>query len=294
MVTDAGRRIGRTLRRHPVGAVAFTALIVMGLVAIFAEQLAPYGPLAHDEANALLAPSAEHLFGTDRFGRDVFSHVLYGARISLLVGLVSVLAGTVIGTTIGIISAYASGVTDLVIQRVVDALMAFPHLLMALLLVVVLGPSPVSVIIGIVVAFVPQVARIARAQALSVKAEPYVMAAKSLGGSPTRIVVRHVLPNSITPVIIHATGFMEGAVLTEAALSFLGLGVPPPDPSWGRMLKEGSEGYLEAAPWLTIFPRFGADGACLLRGAHRGRGAGLSGSAAEVTPALCCQRDDRV
>ena len=126
---------------------------------------------------------------------------------------------------------------------------------MALLLVVVLGPSPVSVIIGIVVAFVPQVARIARAQALSVKAEPYVMAAKSLGGSPTRIVVRHVLPNSIAPVIIHATGFMEGAVLTEAALSFLGLGVPPPDPSWGRMLKEGSEGYLEAAPWLTIFPR---------------------------------------
>ena len=254
MATDAGRRIGRTLRRHPVGAVALTALILMGLVAIFAEQLAPYGPLAHDEANALLAPSAEHLFGTDRFGRDVFSRVLYGARISLLVGLVSVVAGTVIGTTIGIISAYASGVTDLVIQRVVDALMAFPHLLMALLLVVVLGPSPVSVIIGIVVAFVPQVARIARAQALSVKAEPYVMAAKSLGGSPTRIVVRHVLPNSIAPVIIHATGFMEGAVLTEAALSFLGLGVPPPDPSWGRMLKEGSEGYLEAAPWLTIFP----------------------------------------
>ena len=247
-------RIARAARRHPVGAVAFTALIVMGLVAIFAEQLAPYHPLAHDEANALLGPSAEHLFGTDRFGRDVFSRVLYGARISLLVGLVSVLAGTVIGTTVGIISAYASGVTDLVIQRVVDALMAFPHLLMALLLVVVLGPSPVSVIIGIVVAFVPQVARIARAQALSVKAEPYVMAAKSLGGSPTRIVVRHVLPNSIAPVIIHATGFMEGAVLTEAALSFLGLGVPPPDPSWGRMLKEGSEGYLEAAPWLTIFP----------------------------------------
>ena len=230
------------------------ALVAMGLAAIFAEQLVPFDPLAHDEANTLLAPSAEHLFGTDRFGRDVFSRVLYGARISLMVGLVSVLAGTVIGTTIGVISAYASGIADLVIQRFIDALMAFPHLLMALLLVVVLEPSPVSVIIGITVAFVPQVARIARAQALSVKAETYVMAAKSLGGSPTRIVARHVLPNSITPVIIHATGFMEGAVLTEAALSFLGLGVPPPDPSWGRMLKEGSEGFLEAAPWLTIFP----------------------------------------
>ncbi len=247
-------RPARAVRRYPVGAVALTALMTMGLAAIFAEQLAPFDPLAHDEANALLAPSSEHLFGTDRFGRDVFSRVLYGARVSLMVGLVSVLAGTVIGTTIGIISAYASGVVDLVIQRFIDALMAFPHLLMALLLVVVLEPSPVSVIIGITVAFVPQVARIARAQALSVKAETYVMAAKSLGGSPTRIVVRHVLPNSITPVIIHATGFMEGAVLTEAALSFLGLGVPPPDPSWGRMLKEGSEGFLEAAPWLTIFP----------------------------------------
>ncbi len=247
-------RPARAIRRYPVGAAALTALMAMGLTAIFAEQLAPFDPLAHDEAKALLAPSAEHLFGTDRFGRDVFSRVLYGARISLMVGLVSVLAGTVIGTTIGIISAYASGIADLVIQRFIDALMAFPHLLMALLLVVVLEPSPVSVIIGIVVAFVPQVARIARAQALAVKAETYVMAAKSLGGSPMRIVARHVLPNSITPVIIHATGFMEGAVLTEAALSFLGLGVPPPDPSWGRMLKEGSEGFLEAAPWLTIFP----------------------------------------
>ena len=247
-------RPARAVRRYPVGAAALTALMAMGLAAIFAEQLAPFDPLAHDEAGTLLAPSAEHLFGTDRFGRDVFSRVLYGARISLMVGLVSVLAGTVIGTTIGIISAYASGIADLVIQRFIDALMAFPHLLMALLLVVVLEPSPVSVIIGIVVAFVPQVARIARAQALAVKAETYVMAAKSLGGSPTRIVARHVLPNSITPVIIHATGFMEGAVLTEAALSFLGLGVPPPDPSWGRMLKEGSEGFLEAAPWLTIFP----------------------------------------
>ena len=253
-VSRIATRSSRAARRYPVGAAALTALVAMGLAAIFAGQFAPYDPLAHNEANALLGPSSEHFFGTDRFGRDVFSRVLHGARVSLMVGLVSVLAGTVIGTTIGIISAYASGVADLIIQRFIDALMAFPHLLMALLLVTVLEPSPVSVIIGIVVAFVPQVARIARAQALAVKAETYVMAAKSLGGSPTRIVVRHVLPNSIAPVVIHATGFMEGAVLTEAALSFLGLGVPPPDPSWGRMLKEGSEGFLEAAPWLTVFP----------------------------------------
>ena len=250
----AARRIGRAVRRHPLGALALTALMGMALAALFAEQLAPYDPLAHDEANALSGPSAGHLFGTDRFGRDVFSRVLYGARLSLLVGLVSVLTGTVIGTAIGVVSAYASGVADLLIQRIVDALMAFPHLLMALLLVVVLEPSAGSVIIGIVAAFVPQIARIARAQALAVRAEPYVMAAQALGGSPARVAARHVLPNSIAPVIIHATGFMEGAVLTEAALSFLGLGVPPPDPSWGRMLKEGSEGYLEAAPWLTLFP----------------------------------------
>ena len=179
-------RSAQAARRYPVGAAALTALMVMGLAAIFAEQLAPFDPLAPDEANTLLAPSVEHFFGTDRFGRDVFSRVLYGARISLMVGLVSVLAGTLIGTTIGIISAYASGIADLVIQRFIDALMAFPHLLMALLLVVVLEPSPVSVIIGIVVAFVPQVARIARAQALAVKAESYVMAAKSLGGESLR------------------------------------------------------------------------------------------------------------
>ncbi len=252
--TNPIRRLTRVTRRHPAAAAALSVFIAMGLVAIFAGQLAPYNPLLHDEANTLLGPSMQHPFGTDRFGRDVFSRVLYGARISLIVGTVSVIVGTALGTALGIISAYVAGVTDLVIQRVVDAIMAFPHILMALFLVVVLEPSPVSVIIGIVVAFVPQVARIARGQALAVKAEPYVMAARSLGGSPMRIVIRHVLPNSLSPVIIHATGFMEGAVLTEATLSFLGLGVPPPDPSWGRMLKEGSEGYLEAAPWLTIFP----------------------------------------
>ena len=251
---SASRRFGRMVRRHPIGAIALAGLLLMATAAIFADLATVYGPLDTDEPSALLPPSGDHYFGTDRFGRDVFSRVLHGARLSLTIGLVSVLVGTVIGTVIGIVSAYFSGLTDLLAQRVVDTMMAFPSLLMALLLVAVLGPSPNSVIIGIVVAFVPQVARIARAQALVVRAEPYVMAVEAMGAGPVRVMVRHVLPNAIAPVIIHATGFMEGAVLTEATLSFLGLGTPPPDPSWGRMLKEGSEGFLEAAPWLTLFP----------------------------------------
>ena len=251
---SASRRFGRLVRRHPIGAIALVVLILMAATALFADLATAYGPLDTDAPSALLPPSADHYFGTDRFGRDVFSRVLHGARLSLTIGLVSVAVGTVIGTVIGIVSAYFSGLTDLLAQRIVDTMMAFPSLLMALLLVAVLGPSPNSVIIGIVVAFVPQVARIARAQALVVRAEPYVMAVEAMGAGPVRVMGRHVLPNAIAPVIIHATGFMEGAVLTEATLSFLGLGTPPPDPSWGRMLKEGSEGFLEAAPWLTLFP----------------------------------------
>ena len=251
---SASRKIWRIIRRHPIGAIALFVLILMAGAALFADLATAYGPLDHNESSALLPPSADHYFGTDRFGRDVFSRVLHGARLSLAIGLVSVVVGTVIGTVIGIVSAYFSGLTDLIAQRVVDTMMAFPTLLMALLLVAVLGPSPNSVVIGIVVAFVPQVARIARAQALVVRAEPYVVAVEAMGAGPVRVMARHVLPNAIAPVIIHATGFMEGAVLTEATLSFLGLGTPPPDPSWGRMLKEGAEGYLEAAPWLTLFP----------------------------------------
>ncbi len=251
---STSRRFWHMVRRHPVGAIALAVLLLTAAAALFADLATAYGPLDTDEPSALLPPSADHYFGTDRFGRDVFSRVLHGARLSLTIGLVSVVVGTVIGTVIGIVSAYFSGLTDLLAQRVVDTMMAFPSLLMALLLVAVLGPSPNSVIIGIVVAFVPQVARIARAQALVVRAEPYVMAVEAMGAGPVRVMGRHVLPNAIAPVIIHATGFMEGAVLTEATLSFLGLGTPPPDPSWGRMLKEGSEGFLEAAPWLTLFP----------------------------------------
>jgi peptide/nickel transport system permease protein len=228
----------------------------LALVAAFAEQIATHDPLAQDIPNALLPPGADgHWFGADRFGRDVFSRVVYGARVSLYVGLVSVLVGTSIGVLLGVVSGYWGGRFDLLLQRFVDTLLAFPSLVLALILVAAVGPSVEGVIAAVVLAFTPQIVRLARSQALAVVGESYVMAAQAMGAGPVRIVLRHILPNSIAPVLVHATGFLEGAVVAEASLSFLGLGIPPPYPSWGRMLQEGAgAGYLEAAPWLVIFP----------------------------------------
>ena len=248
------RNVWRLVRSHPTGAIGATVLLLMGLVALFAGRIATHDPLVQDIPNALISPGADYYFGTDRFGRDLFSRVVFGSRVSLYVGFASVTLGTTIGLAIGIVSAYVGGKLDLLVQRLVDALMAFPALVLALVMVAALRPSLNTVIVAIVVAFTPQIVRLARSQALAVKQEPYVMAAVSLGAGAPRIMLRHILPNVLPPVLVHATGNLEGAVVAEAALSFLGLGVPPPDPSWGRLLKEGADGYLEVAPWLVLFP----------------------------------------
>ncbi len=228
-------------------------LIVIVFLAIFADFLPLQDPLAQNIPSQFKSPGHEFLFGTDNFGRDVFSRVIYGSRSSLYIAITSVVLGTLLGTLIGMISAYRGGWIDLVSQRVVDMLLGFPILVLAVFIVVALGPSVHAVALAIAVAVMPQMVRLSRSRALSVREETFILAARALGASPLRIVLKHILPHTISPVLTYATGYIGTALIAESALSFLRLGVPPPYPSWGAMLYEGWI-YLEAAPWMTIFP----------------------------------------
>jgi peptide/nickel transport system permease protein len=242
------------IRRQPLGAAGAVVLILVLISAIFANFIAPYDPVLQDVPYRLRPPDESFWFGTDIYGRDVFSRIVFGARISLYVGTVSVVIGTAAGLLLGITSGYLGGSFDLWVQRIMDAMMGFPPLVLALILLVALGPSLNSVTGAIAITYSPRVARLARSSALSIKQEAYVDAARTIGCSTWRIMLRHVTPNSLTPVFVLATGQLGNAIVAEATLSFLGLGVPPPEPSWGGMLQFGARGYLESAPWLTIFP----------------------------------------
>ncbi len=233
--------------------VSGAILVVIASLAIFADLVSPYDPLVHDIPNRLEPPGQEFFFGTDNFGRDVFSRVVYGSRSSLYIAITSVIVGTVLGTLIGTVSAYRGGWVDLVSQRVIDALLGFPSLVLAVIFVVTLGTSTHTVTIAIAIALTPQMARLSRSRTLSIKEENFVLGAHAIGASPLRIVLKHILPHSIGPILSYAAGYVSAALVAESALSFLGLGVPPPYPSWGGMLQEGRL-YLEVAPWLTLFP----------------------------------------
>ena len=241
-------------RRRPLGALGALVLLALALAAMFPEAVATHDPLAQDVPSRILPPSGQHPFGTDSFGRDTFSRVVYGARASLYVGFASVALGAALGILAGIVSAYAGGKADLILQRLVDVLMAFPPLVLALVLLTGLGPSQHTVVVALAAGITPLMARLARSQALVVKEEAYVLAASSLGARPRRILLRHILPNVVPPLVVQATGYLEQAVVAEAALGFLGMGVPPPAPTWGRMLHEGAFGFLEAAPWMALAP----------------------------------------
>ena len=241
-------------RARPLAALAVAALILLATAALLADVVATHDPLAQDVAQRLRPPGLDHYFGTDGFGRDVFSRVVYGARASLFVGFLAVGMAAVAGISVGVSSAYWGGKLDLLVQRVVDLLLGFPLLVLALIMVVALGPSSIWIAIAVGLALAPQVARLSRASALSIKIETYVEAERVVGASPWRIIWSHLLPNSFPPVLAQLTGYFGVAVVAETALSFLGLGVPPPYPSWGRMLQEGVRQYFEAAPWATVFP----------------------------------------
>ena len=246
--------VGDFIRKKPLGALGAGILLTLVAVAIFAPWIAPYDHILQDVPNRLAPPGTQFWLGTDKLGRDLFSRIVFGARISLYVGLLSVAAGSGVGVILGVSSAYFGGWFDLLVQRVVDALLGFPSLVLALVLVVALKPSLEAVTIAIAISLSPRFTRLARSSALSVKEEMYVMAARATGSGSARIILRHMIPNTLAPVFVVATANLGTAIVAEAGLSFLGLGIPPPHPSWGGMMQDGARGYLEAAPWLAIFP----------------------------------------
>ena len=257
----AGVRPKPTLRQNlvkfakdkPLGAFGGIIAILLIIVAVLAPVIAPHDPVATDHNNVLAAPSINMILGGDHIGRDVFSRLVYGARISLLVGILSVLFGVTIGLAVGLVSGYFGGIVDLGAQRIMDAVMAFPALILALSIMAVMGASIINVIIALAAVFVPGAARTIRSQALSIKEMDYVLAARAIGSSDLRIMLRHMAPNLAATYIVLATISLGWAIVVEASLSFLGVGVPPSVPTWGGMLT-GATKYVETAWWVAVFP----------------------------------------
>lgn len=244
----------RQMLRTPSGAVGTVIVALYLLVALMgALGLTPYSPLEQNRLDRLQGPSRAHLMGTDILGRDVFSRIIKGGTNSLIVVSLSVLLATAIGATIGVVSAYSGGFTDNLAMRVMDVFFAFPAILLALLVVTVLGPGMRTTIFAIALVYTPIFARVARAPVLALKRTEFVEAANSIGMKRWRILLRHILPNAVAPIIVQISLALSWALLTEAGLSFLGLGTPPPEPSWGQMLAD-STGIAEIAPWLLIAP----------------------------------------
>jgi len=242
------------LKRKPLGAVGAALLLICVVMALLASILATHDPDLNDYRARIKPPSAQHWFGTDNFGRDMFSRVVYGARISIYVGVLSTLLGTACGAFAGLLSGFFGGRIDQLMQRLADIMFTIPPLVLALAIVTMLGPSMVNVIIAIAIPRVPNTNRVIRSSVLAAKESLYVEASRALGCSHWRIMLRHLLPNVTAPIIVVATAGLGGAILTEASLGFLGLGVPPPAPTWGRMLSVEGMRYFETAPWMAIFP----------------------------------------
>jgi peptide/nickel transport system permease protein len=241
-------------RRRPLGAAGAAVVVLMLAVAVSAELVAPYDPLAVDFGAMLARPSAQHWLGTDAFGRDVLSRLLYGARTALLVGFGSALMGATGGAIIGVGSAYFGGKIDLYVQRLMDIFLSFPLIILALALVAILGNSIPNVIMAITIPMIPRSALVIRSSALSIREMPYVDAARAAGFRHARIIMRHMLPNVMAPYLIMLTAFLGQAILLESSLSFLGLGVQEPTAAWGLMLRGAAVDFAESAPWMAIFP----------------------------------------
>ena len=245
--------------QQPLGAAGLVIIVVMVFAGVFANYVAPYDPLQLDYGSMLSPPSPEHLLGTDAYGRDVLSRIIYGARTALLVGFLSSLLGSTIGAVLGVCSAFFGGRVDMIIQRLMDIILAFPIIVLALAVVAVLGSFVVAgldlnLILAIAIPMVPKVARVVRSSALVICEMPYIDAARVAGYSNIRIMFRHIIPNVAAPYIIMFTAFVAQAILLEASLSFLGLGVSEPTAAWGLMLSGSSAEFYREAPWMIIFP----------------------------------------
>ena len=241
-------------RRYPLGAAGAAIVLAFVFMATFAPWITEFDPTSTNARASLAAPGEAHLLGTDFMGRDMWSRIVYGARISLAVGIGSTVLGCLIGVFVGLLSGYFGGWLDLIVQRIIDIMQALPLLVMALIMAASLGPSLTNTIIAISIPLIPHVARVIRSNTLSLREMPFVEASRAVGMSEMTIAFRHVLPNTIAPLIVLGTAQLGSAILTEAALSFLGLGIPEPHPSWGRMLSESAAEYVRTAPWLVIFP----------------------------------------
>lgn len=246
------------IRRNPLGAVGGFIVLLMILMATFAGLITGHDPTLNDFGVMLEAPSFEHVLGTDQYGRDLYARIVYGARTALLVGFLASFVGAVTGLVLGVTSAYFGGLFDLIFQRVMDVLMAFPLIILALAVVSIGKALPVSdtykVILAITIPFIPRCARVVRSSALSIREIPYVDAARACGFGHARIILRHMVPNVMAPFLIMFTALVGQAILIEASLSYLGLGVQEPTPAWGLMLRGGAEEYAESAPWVAIYP----------------------------------------
>ena len=251
----------RMLRKQPLGSAGFIVIIIMAFGALFADHVAPYDPEMENFEYMLSPPGTVDAttgqtfhFGTDSFGRDQLSRMIYGARTALLVGFTASFVGAFIGLVLGVGSAYFGGYVDLIFQRVMDIFMAFPLVIMALAIVSIFGTGLENVIIAITIPFIPRCARVVRSSALALRELPYIDAARSVGYSHSRIILRHMVPNVMAPFLIMLTAFVGQAILTEASLSYLGMGVQEPTAAWGLMLQGGAEEYAESAPWVPIWP----------------------------------------
>ena len=242
------------VRRRPLGALGAGFIVLMLVVAVFASLLATHNPLANDYGAMLAPPGAQHWLGTDAHGRDVYSRLLYGSRTALLVGFGASVLGATLGAVIGVASAYFGGRLDLILQRFMDVFLSLPLIILALAVVVILGTGALNVVLAIMIPMIPRCALVIRSSALAIREMPYVDAARAAGYGHLRIILRHMLPNVMAPFLIMLTAFLGQAILAEASLSFLGLGVQEPTAAWGLMLRGAAVEFAEAAPWMGIFP----------------------------------------
>lgn len=245
--------IFKDLMKDRIGRVGFFGVLLICIIGILAPVISPYSPTQMFNNYILHGPCRQFLFGTDEFGRDILSRIIYGARVSLIVGIVSVGIGATAGYLLGLIAGYFGGAIDNIIMRIMDILFAFPSILLALAIVSVLGASIVNTMIAIGIVITPVFTRTVRAQVITVKNSEYVTSAKAIGVKNSKIVFKHITPNILAPFIVQVTLQLSGAILTEASMSFLGLGIQPPNPSWGSMLNS-SRKFMELAPWVAIWP----------------------------------------